>query len=685
MMGHLDVVPADAGEWRVPPFSGVVKDGFVWGVGATDMKNQVAAEAVALARLKRSGAPFAGTVKFAATADEEDGEFCGVQWLCEHRPDALRADYLLNEGMGGLWLPVDGRKVFLLAVGEKAFAQFLVRTRGRGGHGSVPEKERSAVIDLARAVTALGLADPPAIVSGTTARFIDVLVPDAPLAARLKDPATARAAGAELRRLDPVVAGLIEPLFGATLTPTILTAGKAVNVIPTRAEAQIDCRILPEMTHGDVETYVASVLDPLGIEWEFEWVDVTTPNASPPATAVQGQHRAGPAPGRPRRRPRAHDVGELHRLALGARGVPRLRGVRLRSVPRGELPRHGRRPRPRARRADPRRGRDLPGALLRAARQGPPGVNPVVDPGVARDRYRGALLGLATGEALGAPAEFLTAEQVVEKYGVITEMIGGGVYDVAPGEITDATQMMLCLAESLADNGEFEPEDIMARYGAWLEGQPLHVSLTVRAALISYRSGTHWDVASRRAFEILGGPTAGNGSLIRCTPVGLLYGGDAAVRHEISLRESTLTHFDRLAGWSCAAFNDLISAALHGELTHDIPAIAHTFDLEDKRVSAVLRDTPAAEAEEIISSSFVLDTLQTALWTVLHGADFEHSVTIAVNMGNDATAAGATTGALAGAVYGESGIPDRWLSQLTVRDRITAVADKLAALAGATG
>ena len=284
MMGHLDVVPADAGEWSVPPFGGVVKDGFVWGVGATDMKNQVAAEAVALARLKRSGADFAGTLKYAATADEEDGEFCGVQWLCEHRPDALRADYLLNEGMGGLWLPVDGRKVFLLAVGEKAFAQFRIRTRGRGGHGSVPEKERSAVIDLARAVTALGLADPPAIVSGTTARFIDVLVPDAALAARLKDPATARAAGAELRRLDPVVAGLIEPLFGATLTPTVLDAGKAVNVIPTRAEACIDCRILPEMTHEDVEAYVATLLDPLGIEWEFEWVDVTTPNASPPET-----------------------------------------------------------------------------------------------------------------------------------------------------------------------------------------------------------------------------------------------------------------------------------------------------------------------------------------------------------------------------------------------------------------
>jgi len=309
-------------------------------------------------------------------------------------------------------------------------------------------------------------------------------------------------------------------------------------------------------------------------------------------------------------------------------------------------------------------------------------VSPAPDPAVLHDRFRGTLLGLAAGEALGTPAEFLTAEQVVEKYGVITEMLGGGVYDVAPGEITDATQMMLCLAGSLADNEGFEPEDVMARYAAWLESQPVHVSLTVRAALISYRSGTHWDVASRRAFEILGGPTAGNGSLIRCAPVGLLYSGDAALRHEMSHRESTLTHFDRLAGWSCAAFNDLVTAALNGELSAEVPAIARTFDDEDKRVAAVLRDTPDAEAAEVVSSSFVLDTLQTALWTVLHAADFEHAVTMAVNMGNDATAAGAVTGALAGAVYGESGIPARWLEALSVRGEVAAVADRLAGLAG---
>ncbi len=301
---------------------------------------------------------------------------------------------------------------------------------------------------------------------------------------------------------------------------------------------------------------------------------------------------------------------------------------------------------------------------------------------VLRDRFRGALLGLAVGEALGAPAEFLTAEQVVEKYGVITEMLGGGVYDIQPGEVTDATEMMVCLAESLADHGAFEPEDVIARLAAWLESQPVHVSLTVRAALISYRSGTHWDVASRRAYEILGGPTAGNGSLIRCAPVGLLYYADADMRREVSHRESMLTHFDRLAGWSCAAFNDLLTRAFDGGLAGGLLEVAAAFVEEDKRVAAVLRDTPESEVEEIVSSSFVLDTLQTALWTVLHAADFEHAVSVAVNMGNDATAAGAVTGALAGAVYGESGIPARWLDTLTVRERVTTVADRLYSLAG---
>ena len=300
---------------------------------------------------------------------------------------------------------------------------------------------------------------------------------------------------------------------------------------------------------------------------------------------------------------------------------------------------------------------------------------------ITRDRFRGALLGLAVGEALGAPADFLTAAQIEERHGVITDMLGGGCHDVAPGETTDATEMMLCLAESLADRRAFDPEDIMERYLAWFDGTPRDVSLTVRTVLLSFRSGTHWDLASRRAFEILGSPTAGNGSLMRCAPLALLYCGDAEARHANSQRESTLTHFDRLAGWACVAFNDLLDAAIAGELREELPSIAHTIDEEDKRVSATLREALEAEPEEVQSSTFVLDTLRTAVWSVLHTGTFEEAVCFAVNLGNDADTVGAVTGALAGAVYGEAGIPPRWLAPLQGRERIAAVAERLADLA----
>src|SRR5665647_2448531 len=155
--------------------------------------------------------------------------------------------------------------------------------------GSLRRTHRSASLTTASincAVSGETMAGGSYRPSATTAQFIDAVVSDADLCVRLKDPQTARAAGAARRRLDPEVAALVEPLLGATFTPTMLDAGKAVNVIPTRAKACIDCRILPEMTAAGTRELVAAVLDPLGIDWEFEWVDVTTPNASPAPTAL---------------------------------------------------------------------------------------------------------------------------------------------------------------------------------------------------------------------------------------------------------------------------------------------------------------------------------------------------------------------------------------------------------------
>lgn len=299
-----------------------------------------------------------------------------------------------------------------------------------------------------------------------------------------------------------------------------------------------------------------------------------------------------------------------------------------------------------------------------------------------RDRFRGALLGLAVGEALGAPAEFLTADQIVERYGVIAEMIGGGCHDVAPGQTTDATDMALCLAESLADRGDLDPEDVMRRYARWFETKPRDVSLTVRAVMLSYRAGTPWDLASRRAWEILGRPVAANGSLMRCAPLALAFSDDPGRRREASLDESMLTHFDPLAGWACVALNDLIVAAMDDELREQLPVIAGALQDDDLRISAALRDAVEAEPEEVQNSAFVVDSLRTALWAVLRSATFEEAVCLVVNLGGDADTVAAVSGALAGALHGEAGIPARWLAPLELREPLRAVADRLADRAG---
>jgi ADP-ribosyl-[dinitrogen reductase] hydrolase len=237
--------------------------------------------------------------------------------------------------------------------------------------------------------------------------------------------------------------------------------------------------------------------------------------------------------------------------------------------------------------------------------------------------------------------------------------------------------MMLCLAESLAAGGDFTPEDIMQRYLAWFQSRPKDVSLTVRTVMLSLMSGTAWDVASRRAFEILGRRAAGNGSIMRSAPIALRYLYEPAQRRKIARRESTLTHFDRLTGWSCVALDELLAAALTGDVKARVEEIASSLDGDDTRVGATLREAIDAEPEEIQSSAFVLDTLKTALWSVLRTASFEDALVCTANLGNDADTNCAVTGALAGAFYGAVAIPPRWTAPLLVRDRVLDAADRL--------
>src|SRR3954453_5174025 len=158
-LSHTDVVLADASEWQLDPFGGELRDGEVWGRGALDMKGQVAAEAVAIASLAREGFEPAGDLIFCATADEEVGAGFGAAWLCEKHPEAVRCDYLVNEGSGDR-VELGGKPYFLCSVAEKMSAPFRLRVQGRSGHASMPGIADNALVKAAPLIQALGAYTP---------------------------------------------------------------------------------------------------------------------------------------------------------------------------------------------------------------------------------------------------------------------------------------------------------------------------------------------------------------------------------------------------------------------------------------------------------------------------------------------------------------------------------------------
>jgi acetylornithine deacetylase/succinyl-diaminopimelate desuccinylase-like protein len=300
MLGHLDVVPADAEEWTEPPFSGLVKDGFVWGRGALDMKNQVAAQAVALVRLARRAAAGEGShgdVIFAATADEEGGDHCGALWLSENHRDLVCADFVINEGGRADFVINEGdtetteigtQRFLSIHAGEKGYASCRIVVRGHAGHGSVPLHHDSAMQGLAQILIALERYEPEVLTAQIPAAFIDNAVADRRLRIRLKDPATARAAVRELAAYDIPTAEVIEPLLGLTFSPTIVRAGgDAVNVIPSHAEVIVDCRILPGQSKDDIRREISRALADVAAPWEMELLTFVPGNESAAQTPLR--------------------------------------------------------------------------------------------------------------------------------------------------------------------------------------------------------------------------------------------------------------------------------------------------------------------------------------------------------------------------------------------------------------
>ncbi|WP_243060910.1 M20/M25/M40 family metallo-hydrolase [Nocardioides sp. SR21] len=277
-VGHLDVVPADPRDWTHPPFAAVVDEGgWLWGRGAIDMKNEVAARAVAMAALAREGFRPRGDLWLIAVADEEDGTAdVGMRWLLEARPD-IRPDLAINEG-GGERLPLaDGRVVQTVSIGEKGTFPARVVAVGEAGHASTPDVGANAVPLLAELLRRVG----PGMPTPQESPHVDAML--AVLLGGYDDRGEALRDAAALH---PVLAHTIPALGGITMAPTLLEGSFKRNVMPARASVELDCRILPGTTEADVERAVRGRLGS-DLPYELEWPEeLVAGSASSPETGL---------------------------------------------------------------------------------------------------------------------------------------------------------------------------------------------------------------------------------------------------------------------------------------------------------------------------------------------------------------------------------------------------------------
>ncbi|WP_068505503.1 ADP-ribosylglycohydrolase family protein [Paenibacillus kribbensis] len=298
-----------------------------------------------------------------------------------------------------------------------------------------------------------------------------------------------------------------------------------------------------------------------------------------------------------------------------------------------------------------------------------------------KDRFFGCLVGLATGDALGTTVEFSSPGT----FEPVTDIVGGGVFGLKPGQWTDDTSMALCLAESLVRKDEFDPADQMRRYTNWY--------------YVGYMSstGTCFDIggATREAlhrFEATGDPysgsvdpmSAGNGSIMRLAPVAMAYANrpEEAIRYaEMSSRT---THGAVESVEACAVLASILVAALQGadkeamlsadvcrKWRRDMPT--YSTAIEEIIVGSYRHKEPP----EIQGTGYVIRSLEAALWAFYHSTSFEEGALLAVNLGNDADTTGAVYGQIGGAYYGLNGIPTRWHEKLSMKETIDELTEAL--------
>jgi acetylornithine deacetylase/succinyl-diaminopimelate desuccinylase-like protein len=273
-LGHVDTVLADPQEWTFDPWSAELSGHHLWGRGALDMKSQVAAEAVAAASLAREGwRPARGALKLVFVVDEETGGEAGARWVTERHPDRVRCDFLINEG-GGAWFEYGGRRLYGVCCGEKSVVRLRLTARGAAGHASLPRAGDNALLKLAPVLSRLASGQPRFDLTDGSRALLEGLGEDP------EDPA---GAVQHLLRDAPALAVMVEPMLGVTLTPTMAHASDKINVIPSRAELRVDCRVPPGLGEDVALARLHEVLGDVAEGLDIEITERHEANISAPS------------------------------------------------------------------------------------------------------------------------------------------------------------------------------------------------------------------------------------------------------------------------------------------------------------------------------------------------------------------------------------------------------------------
>ncbi|ABB30922.1 ADP-ribosyl-(dinitrogen reductase) hydrolase [Geobacter metallireducens RCH3] len=266
-----------------------------------------------------------------------------------------------------------------------------------------------------------------------------------------------------------------------------------------------------------------------------------------------------------------------------------------------------------------------------------------------RSRARAAFIGLAVGDALGAPVEFMTAGEIRSKYGVLREIVGGGWLRLKPGQVTDDTEMSLCVARAIVAAGGWSLRGIAEEFAGWLRTKPVDVGDTCRRGIRNFMlKGSletpfnQWD--------------AGNGAAMRMLPAALYTLGDDDLLQRCALEQARITHNHPLSDAACITLGRIVHLALRGASKNRL----------HREADLLVADLPAFTFTPYrgLATGYVADTVQTVFHHFFRGRSFEECLVGTVNQGGDADTTGAICGMVAGAFYGMEGIPQRWLKKM---------------------